>query len=119
MQQKQFVKNAYGVDICMCCASCKFKEIDKTLRICTNGEGHVPSSWVCEDWEICPEFEKAGSAQGKVKKKAYLMYLLSRLMQDKAASIAAAERGLIHTRVSIAEIRREFEKKNKTIYEKL
>ena len=102
------VKNKYGVSIVKCCASCAFKRLDNRIRLCLKGEGAVPSSYVCEDWEMEHCLEKAGNGLGKIKTKGYLRYAMQRMTDG---------RGEIHPRVAnLSEVRSEYLKDNETLY---
>ena len=113
---KIFTTNKYGVSIVKCCASCKFRQLDNRIRLCTAGEGSVPSSYVCNSWEINPTYENVGKGDGNIKTSEYLHYALDRLFDDYNTSVAASQNGIIHKRLSIADIRKEFAKHNGTIY---
>ena len=103
MKEKNvFAVNQYGIKIRKCCASCKNKQYDKGLRLCLKGEGHVHSDWVCEDWEMSANYEKAGNGHGKVKKRSYLAYIIDRREEDE--------------RISLQGLRMEYEKNNGSIY---
>ena len=114
--KKSFFPNKYGVKICMCCASCKHKQLDKSLRICKKGEGQVPPSYLCPDWEMKEDFDNAGKGGGDIKRRDYLEYALERLSADEYEALVAAEKKLPYKRVTIFEIREEFKKIHGSIY---
>lgn len=113
---KLFTKNKYGITIVKCCASCSFKKIDNRMRICMAGEGAVPASYVCQNWQMSPDYEKVGKGGGKIKKYEYLQYILNRLEIAESEAITAASKGLFYRRPSIAEIHEDYMKEYGDIY---
>ena len=71
-------RNSYGILINRCCASCKFKDLTRlmTARFCLKCQKSVKPRSYCKQWEMSEQMEAAGSGRGKVKKKAYLKYVL-------------------------------------------
>lgn len=96
-QEENYVKNAFGIDIKVCCASCKFKDYknDKE-RICKLSNTTTHPSEYCSTWKMGEHLEKAGMGGGRVKKKAWLDYVYQN-GKSQAAQM-------------------EFERKNKSIY---
>ena len=113
---KIFTKNKYGVSIVKCCASCRFKRLDNRNRLCLVGEGTVPSSYVCRQWEMNPIYENVGKGNGNVKTSEYLHYALDRLNDDFYETLTDIHKGKFRERISLAELRREYEKKHGNIY---
>lgn len=99
--------NKYGVRIRRCCASCDARVITTkgTFRTCMLDNKEVASTDVCNSWQLRTGLEKAGSAQGRVKRKAYFNFLQE--VRDREAT--ARNLGLRIAAKSIEEIRDEFE----------
>ena len=66
----------------------------------------------CKQWEISDQLEAAGSAGGKVKRKAYLRYVL----QVRADESLADQLGIRTPHKTIDQIRQEFEKNHGSIF---
>ena len=118
-------RNSYGILINRCCASCKFKDLTRlmTARFCLKCQKSVKPRSHCKQWEMSEQMEAAGSGRGKVKKKAYLKYVLEvredeRLrVGERSSGIRLAEQLKIQfPHKSIEQIRKEFEEKNGSIY---
>ena len=103
MRTKTFTKNTHGISIAKCCASCKFNNgvADKAglRRICQQGEGNVKPSDYCRTWTMKPELDNVGLGGGRVKKKSYIDFVNNNIMK-----------------LSLSDIRAEFEKKNGSRY---
>lgn len=111
-----FIRNAFGVSVKKCCASCAFKVLDNSRRLCKKGEGSVPSNWLCEDWDMAEGLKKAGRGGGNIKKKEYLYNVLKRQEEDDELFAKAAQKGLAYRRTPITEIRAAFTKGGKSLY---
>ena len=107
-------KNAFGVVINKCCASCAFKDLTRAVsqRRCKKTGKSVSPSGYCKQWAMSRQLQMAGRSQGKVKRKEYLMHLVA----VREEELQAEQRGLKIKPKSIAEIRAEFERKNGSIY---
>lgn len=117
MQNKdKFVKNRYGVAISKCCASCLYKKMDGSNRLCTNGMGIVPPSWSCDNWQMAAHLNDVGRGSGSVKKCEYLQFYLDSVDADYEREAEALKRGEAYTRKTVSEIREEFKEKHGTIY---
>lgn len=70
------VKNALGIDIVACCASCFFKDYknDKE-RICKLSNTTTHPSEYCTTWKMAEHLQKAGMGGGRIKKKAWIDYV--------------------------------------------
>jgi hypothetical protein len=77
--KKEFTRNAHGVRIVKCCASCQHCGIDSVrdqIRICCNGHGEHFNDYLCNDWTIRKKLDEVESkADGKIKKPSYIMWL--------------------------------------------
>ena len=102
--QEELYTNKFGIYIKKCCASCVHAVLDSRMRICQDGEGVVPSSFVCKHWKIKDGLENAGKGGGDVKRKEYLRYALTSLEQEEKL----AERNKHHRRKTVAEVRKEY-----------
>lgn len=100
------VKNKYGNDVVVCCASCRHNlgALSDRARACGNGQGAMKPSSFCKHWEMRPALDNAGKGDGKIKKKEYLDFFLEH------------PKTIEGVRIPIDFIREEYEKKNGTIY---
>ena len=47
------MKNKYGIEVKLCCASCKYKQLTRTtMRYCRKKKQNVSPHDVCDQWEI-------------------------------------------------------------------
>ena len=115
-KKKVFAKNRYGISIVKCCASCRFKKCDSRTRLCTNGEGSVPSDYLCRNWEMAYGLDNAGKGGGKVKRAAYLQYSCDVLSEENARLIEASIAKRAYMRKTLDEIRNEFIDRHGNIY---
>ena len=108
------MKNQYGVEVRECCASCMFKDLTKLAasRFCLMHHKSVKARGWCERWKMSEQLAAAGSAGGKVKKQAYLKYLL----EIREEESLALQQGIRITHKSVDQIRKEIEEKNGSIY---
>ncbi|MBP3211119.1 MAG: hypothetical protein J6M41_00925, partial [Prevotella sp.] len=72
----------------------------------------VKSHNVCRDWTMNMRSKQAGASEGKVKKREYQLFLL----EVRQREAAAAKQGNRVARLSIGEIRQQFEEEHGTIY---
>ena len=109
-----YSENVYGMSVRRCCASCVHKALTGKLkyRKCLKHLCQVKAHNVCADWEMNKPSQKAGASEGKVKRREYLMYVL----EVRQREAAAAKQGNRVTRLSIGEIRQQFEEEHGTIY---
>ena len=124
--KRQVTRNQHGIEVKKCCASCKHKDLTRLLsaRFCSLHQKKVKPRECCEQWEMSEQMEAAGSGGGKVKKKAYLKYVLDvredeRLrVGERSSGISLADQlGLIQfPHKSIEQIRKDFEERNGSIY---
>ena len=110
----QVTKNQHGIEVKKCCASCKHKDLTRLVlaRYCSQHHEKVKPRECCEQWEMSEQMEAAGSGGGKVKKKAYLKYVLD-VREDESL---ADQLGIKFPHKSIGQIRKDFEEKNGSIY---
>ena len=107
-------RNCHGIEIKVCCASCRFKDLTRlmTSRYCTQRNKSVKPKSRCKQWAISEKLEAAGSAGGKVKRKEYLRYVL----EVRSDESLADKLGIPTPQKTIDQIRQEFEKNNGSIY---
>lgn len=110
----QVTKNQHGIEVKKCCASCKHKDLTRLVlaRYCSQHHEKVKPRECCEQWEMSEQMEASGSGGGKVKKKAYLKYVLD-VREDESL---ADQLGIKFPHKSIGQIRKDFEEKNGSIY---
>ena len=108
------MRNSHGVEIRECCASCKFKDLTRLMssRFCLQHHKKVKPRECCEQWAMSEQMEAAGSGGGKVKKKAYLKYVLQVREDESLADQLKVQ--IPHK--TLTEIRQDFEAKNGSIY---
>lgn len=109
------MKNQYGIEVKECCASCKHKDLTRliTSRFCLKHHKSVKPESHCKQWEMSEQMQAAGSSGGKVKKKAYLKYVLE-VRQDESLADHLGLSQFPHK--SLEQIRRDFEERNGSIY---
>ena len=107
-------RNSHGIEIEMCCASCRYKDLTRlmTARFCTEHQKRVKPRECCYEWALSDQLEAAGSAGGKVKRKAYLKFVLEVREEESLAD----QRGLRIVHKTIDQIRQEFETNHGSIY---
>ena len=112
--KRQVTRNQHGIEVKKCCASCKHKDLTRLVlaRYCSQHHEKVKPRECCEQWEMSEQMEAAGSGGGKVKKKAYLKYVLD-VREDESL---ADRLGIKFPHKSIGQIRKDFEEKNGSIY---
>lgn len=112
--KRQVTRNQHGIEVKECCASCKHKDLTRLVlaRYCSQHHEKVKPRECCEQWEMSEQMEAAGSGGGKVKKKAYLKYVLD-VREDESL---ADQLGIKFPHKSIGQIRKDFEEKNGSIY---
>ena len=112
--KRQVTRNQHGIEVKKCCASCKHKDLTRLVlaRYCSQHHEKVKPRECCEQWEMSEQMEAAGSGGGKVKKKAYLKYVLD-VREDESL---ADQLGIKFPHKSIGQIRKDFEGKNGSIY---
>ena len=108
------MRNSHGVEIRECCASCKHKDLTRLIssRFCLQHHKKVKPRECCEQWAMSEQMEAAGSGGGKIKKKAYLKYVLQVREDESLADQLKVQ--IPHK--TLTEIRQDFEAKNGSIY---
>ena len=64
-------KNKYGIEVKMCCASCTYKQLNRTVsqRVCAKHNKEVRACDVCPQWKMNKTLQALGREWGKVKDK--------------------------------------------------
>ena len=108
------MKNQHGIEVKECCASCRHKDLTRLIssRFCLQHQKKVKPRECCEQWEMSEQMEAAGSGRGKVKKKAYLKYVIE-VREDESL---ADQLKIQIPHKSLEQIRQDFEEKNGSIY---
>jgi len=65
------MKNAYGIEVKRCCASCEHKDATRLMnsRWCKKHERKVKADGVCSLWAMSRGLCRAGLSQGDVRDK--------------------------------------------------
>ena len=64
------VRNAYGVKVKRCCASCQHKCIEKDgTRVCAQMMIKVEQKFKCKQWQMSDGLKNAGKSGGVVRLK--------------------------------------------------
>ena len=72
------VRNAYGIRVKRCCASCQHKSVrDLGVRICLLTQLIVKQTDVCPLWQMSDGLMNAGRGGGKVHSKDYLIEMFN------------------------------------------
>ena len=72
--QQQCVKNAYGIRVKRCCASCQHKSVrDHGIRNCLLTQLIVNQNDVCPLWQMSDGLTNAGRGGGTVHSKLHLI----------------------------------------------
>lgn len=115
-QEVTQVKNAFGHHVRRCCASCMRKTIDEEgRRLCKVMPLVLKPCDCCPRWKMNRACERAGMSMGRVKRKAYLLYVAT-VRDEENETI---QLGLMTERKckSREQLRSEFEKEHGSIWE--
>ena len=85
-KQTKTMRNMYGIEIKISCASCQHKCIglDGT-RLCALMDLIVTAKFKCHKWEVLEGLKKAGRGEGRVKSLKYLEFVRETRMQEQEA----------------------------------
>ena len=110
----RFSKNAYGISVRECCASCVHKDLTRAVKMrhCMKSDEDVNPLYDCNQWEMDALMKSAGKTQGLVKNKEYLMYLAA----VRESEMKAKQEGVHIKPKSIKEIRKDYERLFGPIY---
>lgn len=82
---EQQVKNNFGINIKVCCASCQFKEYkDDKERICKLSKLATHPSEYCTSWKMEEGLMNIGKGGGRVKRKKWFEYVKEHGYSDKS-----------------------------------
>ena len=105
----KFKRNENGINIKVCCASCKFREFNQEGdRICGRIQKDVKASHHFKKWEHHEQLRNAGLGIGKVKSWKYLSYYRGLWIEQREALEARRIDGTMVK--SAEEFRKEYEK---------
>ena len=70
-QRTRFTRNAYGIQVKRCCASCQYKDLTRafSLRRCMKHHKDVEPSGCCKHWVMSGTMKSAGCSMGVVRDK--------------------------------------------------
>lgn len=115
LKKTETTRNGFGVKVKKCCASCQNKTIENDgTRVCGLMQLIMGQKDACPKWKASNSVEVAGMSGGKVKRKAYLMFVLAVRSEENEA----IQKGIIteQGRKSLEQIREEFTKEHGSIY---
>lgn len=109
MNKVKFRRNAFGIQVKLCCASCAYKCLTRSVsqRVCTKHNKEVRACEVCECWKMSGLMKSFCKSDGEIKRREYQLYLMN-------IRKCEAENGMEER--SIEDIRREFESQFGSIY---
>ena len=81
-------------------------------RFCLKHQKGVKPRSYCKQWEMSEQMEAAGAGGGKIKRKAYLKYVLEVREDERLAEQLKIQ----FPHKSIEQIRKDFEERNGSIY---
>ena len=111
----EYVRNEHGINIKVCCASCKMRKITSQRgRVCGLRGNKVKAGNCCDRWEMNRRLQNAGMSGGQVKSWRYLSYYRERWTEQRSALLEG--RITATQMLSVKEIRDEFETENGSIY---
>ena len=112
-----YARNAQGIAVKKCCASCAYKELTRgrKTRHCMVRHDKVKPCEYCSLWEMSSQLKAAGKAMGRVKCKQYLDYLTEQREAERYASQLTDG----FKPKSIAQIREEFKISYCSIFENI
>lgn len=114
--QEEEQTNGFGVKVKMCCASCMHKSVENDgTRVCQLMQLKVKQGFKCSKWQMDLSCDKAGLGLGKVKKKAYLLFVLAVRCRENEA----IQKGIITEQDcrSLEQLREEFTKEQGSIWD--
>ena len=71
MNKAKFTRNAFGIQVKKCCASCAHKQLNRTVsqRVCAKHNKEVRAQDVCPQWKMNKTLQALGREWGTVKDK--------------------------------------------------
>ena len=116
-QEQTTVTTVCGVEVKRWCGSCQHRCVASNgQRLCgQDDELPVEQSDVCPNWQLDAAFEKVRMSQGRIKRRAYLLYVeMVRRDEDEGIELGVLEE---EDRKPIEVLRQEFIEKYGSIYE--
>lgn len=110
MNKPKFIRNAFGIQVKRCCASCAYKRLNRTVsqRVCAKHNKEVRACEDCPQWKMSQLLKAFCTSEGQIKRREYQLYLL-KIRESEAEYDAAEEQ-------SIEDIRKGFESQFGSIY---
>ena len=108
------VRNAHGLKVKKCCASCQHKciEADGT-RVCQLMQLKVQQRFKCKKWEMAEAMQNAGNSGGRIHDKAYLEYVMNIRQKESVRVAEAADKGMPLEVLKVETIRKKYALKGK------
>ena len=111
--EKKYVRNEHGINIKVCCASCKQRKITSDRgRVCGLSGNKVKAGNCCDQWEMNRRLQNAGMSRGQIKSWHYLSY--ERWTEQREALTSG--RITAAAMLSAENIREEYEQEQGSIY---
>ncbi len=105
------MKNPMGFEVHRWCASCEHKVMrDETTRYCRLMNRLVGPCNCCSLWSMSKGLQRVGLSQGRLKRPAYLYYLLHVREDEERRKVKREDEK------PLEEIQAEFEKEFGSIY---
>ena len=91
MNKAKFTRNAFGIQVKKCCASCAHKQLNRTVsqRVCAKHNKEVRACEVCECWKMSDMLKSFCMSEGQIKRREYQLYLLK--IREREAEIDVEE----------------------------
>ena len=113
--EKKYVRNEHGINIKVCCASCKQRKITSDRgRVCGLSGNKVKAGNCCDQWEMNRRLQNAGMSGGQVKSWRYLSYYRERWTEQREALTSG--RITAAAMLSAENIREKYEQEQGSIY---
>ena len=113
--KKKYVRNEHGINIKVCCASCKLRKIESDEgHVCGLNDKEVKACHRCKHWEMSRRLQNAGMSGGRIKSWRYLTYYRERWIAQREALIAG--KITANEMLTVEDIRREYEQEFGSIY---
>ena len=107
-------RNKHGIRMARCCMSCAYREETElmTERVCALDKVKHRRYHMCRDWEMNRTMQAVGTSGGRIKRREYLMYVLSVRLKEQEAE----DMQLPVEPKTIEEMRAAFEKEHGSIF---
>ena len=93
MNKAKFTRNAFGIQVKKCCASCAHKQLNRTVsqRVCAKHNKEVRACEVCECWKMSDMLKSFCMSEGQIKRREYQLYLLK--IRERESEIDVVSKG--------------------------